>query len=141
MVQHLPYCQTLEEKRCIDRIGERAKKLIVKNPCIQMLYKGVKTTGKDRDKCHATYRLIFEEPPMVQVKEEYLIYDAVSFISVIGGCLGLCIGISFYNMTGIFLGCLELGLKWRSGGLQKSKAAISHLEGNRNSLPNEASWA
>ena len=65
MVQHLPYCQTLEEKRCIDRIGERAKKLIVKNPCIQMLYKGVKTTGKDRDKRHATYRLIFEEPPMV----------------------------------------------------------------------------
>ena len=77
----------------------------------------------------------------LNIYEEYLIYDAVTFISVIGGCLGLCIGISFYNMTGIFLGCLELGLKWSGGGLQKSKAAISHLEATRSSLPNEASWA
>ena len=43
--------------------------------------------------------MMFLNPAMVNVREEYLIYDAVSMISAIGGTLGLCIGISFYNIS------------------------------------------
>ena len=42
------------------------------------------------------------------VKEEYLIYDDIAFISSIGGTLGLCIGFSFSNMGTVVLSWMEL---------------------------------
>ena len=47
----------------------------------------------------ATYKLIVEN--MAKVKEEYLIYDTVSMISVVGGFMGLCVGFSFYDTSGV----------------------------------------
>ena len=49
----------------------------------------------------------FVAPPLVTVKEEYVIYDAVAMISAIGGTMGLCIGFSFSDFSSLLLKCLE----------------------------------
>ena len=49
-------------------------------------------------------------PARVKVKQEYLIYDTVSMISAIGGTLGLCIGFSFREVSGVVLGYMEVGI-------------------------------
>ena len=46
----------------------------------------------------------------MSAKEEYLIYDVVSFISSVGGTLGLCIGFSFRDATRMCLEWTEKGL-------------------------------
>ena len=48
-------------------------------------------------------------PPLVTVKEEYVIYDAVAMISAIGGTMGLCIGFSFLDLARLCLEYLEDG--------------------------------
>ena len=55
--------------------------------------------------------MVFAYPPKVEVREEYLIYDAVAFVSSIGGTLGLCIGISFYNLSNVLLKWLKIGIE------------------------------
>ena len=50
---------------------------------------------------------------MAKVKEEYLIFDTVSMISVVGGFMGLCVGFSFYDTSGALLRGLEFLLKWK----------------------------
>ena len=46
-------------------------------------------------------------PPLVTVKEEYVIYDAVAMISAIGGTMGLCIGFSFSDFSSLLIRCIE----------------------------------
>ena len=46
-------------------------------------------------------------PPLMTVKEEYVIYDAVAMISAIGGTMGLCIGFSFSDCSSLLIRCLE----------------------------------
>ena len=53
------------------------------------------------------------ETSLAKVKEEYLIYDTVSMISVVGGFMGLCVGFSFYETSGTLLRGLEFLLKWK----------------------------
>ena len=54
---------------------------------------------------------MFQQPPKVTVKEEYLVYDAVAFVSSIGGTLGLCIAFSFYNSISVIKGWVEFGIR------------------------------
>ena len=41
----------------------------------------------------------FMDPPLVTVKEEYLVYDGVALISSVGGLLGICVGVSFHGFS------------------------------------------
>ena len=52
--------------------------------------------------------------PTIAINEEYLIYDFVTMISVIGGTMGLCIGFSFDDCTSLMMIYLEKGIKWVS---------------------------
>ena len=65
------------------------------------------------------YTIYFKDPPMMTVKEEYLIYDYVGFISSVGGILGICVGISFYGISENLVGLVTIGISWyqkRSNG-------------------------
>ena len=74
-------------------------------------YKGKETTYHDKPKGKMSkYILLFSNPPKVNVREEYLIYDAVALISAIGGTMGLCIGFSFYNLTHVLASWMEFGV-------------------------------
>ena len=75
-----------------------------------MDYKSESTPSTTNLKNVAKYTLQFENPPVVLVKEEYLIYDTVSMISAIGGTLGICIGISFYHLATQALGWIKIGI-------------------------------
>ena len=95
----------------IPQCSQASKNVIVQKPCALSDYKAVKATnnmGGDK----AIFKLVVDE--MVKVKEEYLVYDTVSMISVVGGFMGLCVGLSFYDASGILLRCLEITLiKWK----------------------------
>ena len=58
------------------------------------------------------YKLKFKDPPMMTVREEYLIYDYVGLISSVGGILGICIGISFYGISESLVGFIDTGINW-----------------------------
>ena len=111
MIEHLPICKNPTELNCTMDAVKRAKHDIVQNPCVLSDYKAVKATnnmGGDK----AIFKLVVDE--MVKVKEEYLVFDTVSMISVVGGFMGLCVGLSFYDASGILLRCLEITLvKWK----------------------------
>ena len=53
----------------------------------------------------------FVIPRKVTVHEMYLLYDLVATIGAIGGTLGLCIGLSFYDIARVLFGSLEKLLK------------------------------
>ena len=57
------------------------------------------------------FEFVFPQPPRVTVKEEYIVYDAVAFVSSIGGTMGLCIGFSFYNSISVIMGLVEMGIR------------------------------
>ena len=83
-------------------------------PCTRVDYKTIKSTQKLPELYGnmAFFSLAYPEPPVIKVHEEYLLYDMVAMISAIGGTMGLCIGISFYNISGILLSWIEIGIKW-----------------------------
>ena len=59
------------------------------------LYKHTKFEGNDYGYVTWSYKFAFDE---VKVNEEYLIYDTVGVIGVVGGTLGLFIGFSFKDL-------------------------------------------
>ena len=64
-----------------------------------MRYKYVTNVYEKPHKNKIRLRLMFLSPPMVDIKEEYLIYDYVGLISSVGGIMGICVGISFYGLS------------------------------------------
>ena len=62
----------------------------------------------------------------MHVKEEYLIYNTVAFISSIGGTLGLCIGFSFSNLGALLLGWMELAISEISSKFKSTKVKSLH---------------
>ena len=110
IIEHLPLCSDNEERACASMTIRNVQKNVIKRPCTRLTYKGLKTTHKHNHGPEATYHMMFLNPAMVSVREEYLIYDAVSMISAIGGTLGLCIGISFYNISSLLVEWLEIVL-------------------------------
>ena len=64
----------------------------------------------------ARFGFIFAVPPLVIVKEEYVIYDAIAMIGAIGGTMGLCIGFSFMDCIGVVMNMIEKEIdKLKSG--------------------------
>ena len=59
----------------------------------------------------AKLKLTFVPPPKMKIKEEYLIYEKIAFISSVGGTLGLCVGFSFYNSGSSVFGWIQRGVK------------------------------
>ena len=111
LLDHLPYCSDWRDQECTKETerGTNLKSIPLK-PCTQMDYKSESTPSMTNLKNVAKYTLQFENPPVVLVKEEYLIYDTVSMISAIGGTLGICIGISFYHLATQALGWIKIGI-------------------------------
>ena len=118
---HLPNCTTTEEKRCKELAFELSKKEVIQKPCSILIYKGVKATKEIQYKNQANYRLVIPQPPKVKVKEEYLVYDMVSLISLFGGFMGICVGLSFYSTSGAILRGMEMALNWKKKRYAKNQ--------------------
>ena len=92
-------------------------------PCHRLQYTGVFTgiyealTSMNR----IEYTIYFKDPPMMTVKEEYLIYDYVGLISSVGGTLGICVGISFYGISEDIVGCMVAGVRILRSKKEKRK--------------------
>ena len=56
----------------------------------------------------AKFILMIASPGKVLVKEEYLVFDGIAMIGAIGGTMGLCIGLSFFQMTSVIVSWLEM---------------------------------
>ena len=75
---------------------KEVEKIILKKPCTKVqydidLYREKFAKGNNQ----VVFQMVFNQPPKVSVKEEYLIFDFVALVSAIGGTMGLCIGFSF----------------------------------------------
>ena len=111
IMEHLPFCNSSQEKECyLDKLTSAERRVIVK-PCTTFEYNGELDVYPSGEKNLAWFNLHFLSPPKISVKEEYLIYDAVSMVSAIGGTLGLCVGFSFTGLISCLLRYLELGIK------------------------------
>ena len=100
-IEHIPVCQTNEEEDCYKKMMETAMKDIPVRPCIQLEYPYKSTqSSPERNENELCFGMDFPSPPMVKVKEEYLIFDTVTLISSIGGIMELWIGFSFKDAFG-----------------------------------------
>ena len=99
-IEHIPVCKTNEEEGCYNQMMKTAMKNIPAKPCIQLeyAYKSLPTSPVIENEL--TFGMDFPSPPMVKVKEEYLIFDTVTLITSIGGIMGLWIGFSFKDAFG-----------------------------------------
>ena len=77
-----------------EKLGDVEKKVVTK-PCTILEYNDELDVYQTSENNSAWFEIQFLNPAKVTVKEEYLIYDAVSMISAIGGTMGLCVGFSF----------------------------------------------
>ena len=115
ILDHLPFCQTLSERKCIMSVLEKARKETFGQQCSKLGFRAIAIeldTLKGGQKNEAVYTLALANgEAKVKVKEEYLIYDGVAMISAIGGTLGLCVGFSFYNLSNYFIGWLEVRIR------------------------------
>ena len=80
-------------------------------PCQTLEYKVDVSKISQLPKNRIQYSLWFQYPAQVHVKEEYLIYDTVTFISSIGGTVGVCIGLSMYTLAQGLWTWLQIGIK------------------------------
>ena len=84
-------------------------------PCTKLQYILIKSRAPLNDPTIARFDFYPSNPPRVEVKEEYLVYDLVSMIGSIGGTMGVCIGLT-YNVL------LRIG-----EGLSKIKVLFSKI--------------
>ena len=111
IMELLPFCNSTQETECyLDKLAHAEKSVVVK-PCTTIEYNGELDIYPAKEKNLAWFNLLFLNPPKVSVKEEYLIYDAVSMVSAIGGTMGLCVGFSFTGLISCLLSYLDLGFK------------------------------
>ena len=101
------------EKECFNKVALESRKNITKRPCIIVQYKVEGQTYPDIYPPNQA-SFIMQVEPTIAINEEYLIYDFVAMISVIGGTMGLCIGFSFDDCTSLMMIYLEKGIKWVS---------------------------
>ena len=76
-----------------------------------MKYFGIAKTASQANSKMISFIVAFAPPQLKLVKEEYLIYDAITFISSVGGTIGLCVGFSFYSLCNVVLQWVEKGMK------------------------------
>ena len=91
----LPICKNKVDEKCYWNFLDGLED---KEPCKKLDYEIKENLYKNETEKEAHFELKRSHPAKVHVKEEYLIYDTVALVSSIGGTLGLCIGISFYNL-------------------------------------------
>ena len=101
-------CESATELECFQEVAAGVKKETVTKPCNLLQYKVLDNAYPIKPQNQAGFRLSFQTPLRVSVKEEYLIYDMLTMVSAIGGTMGLCIGYSFYEFF-IFM--------WNSGSI------------------------
>ena len=110
-VEDLPICKTRAEKQCYVNVLNEARKNIPLKPCTSLEYERTNTLWPHPNKNEAMIEIKFESPPVVKVKEEFLIFDMVAMISAIGGTMGLCVGFSFREIFGCLCQWIELALR------------------------------
>ena len=111
ILEHLPFCNTSSQINCYwEKLGDVEKKVVTK-PCTILEYNGELDVYQTSKNNSAWFEMQFLNPAKVTVKEEYLIYDAVSMISAIGGTMGLCVGFSFTAFVSCLLSFLELAIR------------------------------
>ena len=90
-----------------------AEKDMISKPCTVLRYNVEETTYEDFvNENKVEFDMVFAQPAKVNVKEEYLIYDLISFVGVIGGTMGLCIGFSFRDCAKWGLTYVEKAVVW-----------------------------
>ena len=92
-----------------------------------MHYKTVHTLNGNEDQNRATFTIDFLDPPVVAVKEEYLVYDGVAMISSVGGLLGISVGISFHGLSDVILGYLQAIFDWATRQKSGDSKITEHL--------------
>ena len=82
-------------------------------PCTKYQYdieESLRSSGTDpKTLLRSGFMIEFQQPVMVTVKEEYLVFDLVAMISAIGGTMSLCVGFSFLDLARLCLQYLEDG--------------------------------
>ena len=110
-VGNLSICENDAELKCFDDAKEYVKKEMTEKsllkPCTKVQYKAETIMWPIKDN-QMRFSLEFIHPPAFKVKEEYIIYDLVSMIGAIGGTMGICIGFSFREITGLLIKCLGI---------------------------------
>ena len=98
---NLSFCEDEEHDgiQCFGNVQSSAQNSIEKRPCIKVQYRAngspwIKTN-------HTSFHLIYSLPHII-VKEEYMIYDLLAMIGAVGGTMGIFIGISFADLSGMF---------------------------------------
>ena len=128
-IKHLPICRNYKEEECFNEVALESRQNISKRPCIKVQYKVEGQTYPNIFPSHqASFMLRME--PTIAINEEYLIYDLVAMVSVIGGTMGLCIGFSFDDSTNFMLLYLERGIKWviQNGKTKVTTKAINEKD-------------
>ena len=125
ITQHLPNCKSeAEVERLIKKLLKGLPEKEMVKPCTKLSYKTETNTYRGDNQNQVKCKFMFAQPSKVQVKEEYVIFDTITFISSVGGTLGLCIGFSFYTLTGALIDWSEIGfgqLSWRHLNKQLQK--------------------
>ena len=85
------------------------RRSIVKRPCTKVQYRAQGSPWTHTN--HTAFHLIFAPPPMLIVKEEYLIYDILALIGAVGGTMGICIGVSFADLFRYLFNSIYLSMK------------------------------
>ena len=109
-IGHLPLCKSKKDIKCFIDLVNKAKEKIEEQPCTKLQYK-IDTSSWNGQENEAAIEMRFVIPRKVTVHEMYLLYDLVATIGAIGGTLGLCIGLSFYDIVRVLFGSLEKLLK------------------------------
>ena len=108
----MPICETSEDNQCALRAMVEVKPTDpTSKPCHRLQYTRITSKGTTEIN-KIEYNLLFKDPPMMTVKEEYLIYDFVGLISSVGGILGICVGISLYGITETLVNFMMVGMNW-----------------------------
>ena len=78
-----------------------------KKPCKVLEYQGEKTYETDEPYNETKIHYQFAPPMMINVQQEYLVFDLVGMIGSAGGTLGMCIGFSFSGVTTYILNFIQ----------------------------------
>ena len=98
----LPNCKTEKESECFQNVYTTSRKMVTHQPCTKLQYAVENNDFRvSMLQSQVVFQMTFASPD-VTVHEEYLIYDLVAVVSAIGGTMGLCIGISFRDVSIFF---------------------------------------
>ena len=105
-IRRLPLCKEKNDIKCYIDVVHKAKEKVEEQPCTKLQYK-INTSHWKGQKNEAAFEMRFVIPRKVSVHEKYLLYDLGATIGAIGGTLGLCIGISFYDIARVLSRSME----------------------------------